>query len=249
MGGEALLIHPNYILATLSADEFEKYKSKREKRQDKSYRYLHDSLAGVAPFVQVKTTPPYTEDDAHTVYLNPNARAKFNDKKKIWTIPAKQSGAAYGSLPGKEAVAMSKTLMNLSEEHKEAEDRGFGVDIELLSAIDISNDSFLERNFTAAEQKYCFSSPDPRASFTGRWSAKEAVIKAISNSSPPTAAPVWKGAGAGLKDIEIVPSDNGSPQVVFHNEAAAIVEQLKLKAVKVSISHSGAYAMAMANAR
>jgi len=248
VGGEVLLIHPNYVLAALTEKEFDTYRAKRERRQEKSYRHLHDSLAGVAPFVQVKTTAPYTDDDAHAVYLNPNARARYNDKKKVWGISAKQNGFAYGQAPNKESVEMSKALMQLSGAHQQGDERGVGVDIELLSAIDITNETFIERNFTEEEKKYCLAASDPHASFTGRWSAKEAVIKAISNSTPPGTPQVWKGAGAGLKEIEIVPSDNGSPQVRFHGEAAAIVEGLKIKSVKVSISHSGAYAVAMATA-
>ena len=41
-----------------------------------------------------------------------------------------------------------------------------------------------------------------RAKFTGRWAAKEAVLKAISNSSPDSRH-LWKGSAAPLKCIEI----------------------------------------------
>jgi fatty acid synthase subunit alpha len=270
VGGEALLIHPDFLLATLDENEYTRYCAKREKRQEQAYRHLHDALAGVAPFVQVKTAPPYSDEDSAAVYLNPNARATFNTKQQKWSISAKPTNGAHNpqkppteksgsskkvaaaspvSQDDPESVAMSKVLIKMSMSQVTAEDKGVGVDIELLSALNLDNDTFLERNFTEAEQRYCFSTPDPRSSFTGRWSAKEAVLKAISNACPPDSPQLWKGAGAGLKDIEILPSENGSPAVNFHGDAAKIIEKVGIKSVKVSISHSGAYAMAMAYAK
>jgi fatty acid synthase subunit alpha len=80
-----------------------------------------------------------------------------------------------------------------------------GVDVESVDAINVENDTFLERNFTAQEQAYCRKAPSAQASFAGRWSAKEAVFKALGVSG--------KGAGAPLKDIEITNDDKGAPIV------------------------------------
>ena len=80
-----------------------------------------------------------------------------------------------------------------------------GVDIESLDAIDIHNDTFVERNFTAKEIEYCRQAPNPQASFTGRWSAKEAVFKSLKVEG--------KGAGAPLREIEILNDGNGVPTV------------------------------------
>ena len=86
-----------------------------------------------------------------------------------------------------------------------------GVDIESIDAIDIHNDTFVERNFTAQEIAYCRAQPNPQASFTGRWSAKEAVFKSLKVES--------KGAGAALKDIEIVAAETGAPTVVVSSNS------------------------------
>ncbi|KAJ2505718.1 fatty acid synthase alpha subunit Lsd1, partial [Coemansia sp. RSA 1939] len=43
-----------------------------------SYRYWHNSLTGVHPFVQVKDAPPYTDAQEALVYLNPLARAEYD---------------------------------------------------------------------------------------------------------------------------------------------------------------------------
>lgn len=80
-----------------------------------------------------------------------------------------------------------------------------GVDVENIDAINISNETFVERNFTASEQEYCRKAASPRSSFAGRWSAKEAVFKSLGVTS--------KGAGAALKEIEIGCDANGAPVV------------------------------------
>ena len=80
-----------------------------------------------------------------------------------------------------------------------------GVDVEDISAINIDNDTFVERNFTDNEIAYCRQAPSPQSSFAGRWSAKEAVFKSLGVAS--------KGAGAPLKDIEIVKGESGAPTV------------------------------------
>ncbi|ORX69116.1 thiolase-like protein [Linderina pennispora] len=56
-GAGALIIHPDYLFATLSRDELE------------AYRHT---------FVHVKTSPPYTPDQESQVYLDPHSRARYN---------------------------------------------------------------------------------------------------------------------------------------------------------------------------
>lgn len=55
-----------------------------------------------------------------------------------------------------------------------------------------------------------------------------------------------KGAGAGLKEIEILRSMKGKPQVVFHGDAKEAAEKEGIKTVKVSISHNDFQAVAVA---
>ncbi|KAJ2643633.1 fatty acid synthase alpha subunit Lsd1 [Coemansia sp. RSA 1694] len=127
--------------------------------------------------------------------------------------------------------------------------RGIGVDIELISDINIENDTFIERNFTRDEQEYCWGRPNPHASFAGKWCAKEAVIKAVS-SADLDCANVWvKGSAAPLIDIEICSGYSGAPQVVFHGEAKEAVEKTGVTEVKVSISHIDTFAIATAIAQ
>ncbi|KAJ1654607.1 fatty acid synthase alpha subunit Lsd1 [Coemansia sp. RSA 25] len=76
VGAECLIVHPDYLLATLSHDQLEQYRSKVLKREAKSYRYWHNVLTGVHPLVQVKTEPPYPASEEEQFYLNPLARVQ-----------------------------------------------------------------------------------------------------------------------------------------------------------------------------
>ena len=116
--------------------------------------------------------------------------------------------------------------------------KGVGVDVELIAEINIENDTFIERNFTAEEIKYCSNAPNPRSSFAGSWSAKEAVFKSLEVES--------KGAGASLKDIEIVHDVKGAPTVKLTGAALAAASKRGVKNVKVSISHDDVQSVAVA---
>lgn len=59
---------------------------------------------------------------------------------------------------------------------------GLGIDIESIASLPVTHDfrkeEFYKMNFTAAEIAYCVLQPDPYASFTGLFAAKEAIVKA-----------------------------------------------------------------------
>ena len=89
---------------------------------------------------------------------------------------------------------------------------------------------------------------DPAASLAGRWAAKEAVIKAISNAAL-GARPLWKSEDTPLCDIEIARSTSGAPEVHLGGHARRVADALGVTAVKVSISHTGEMAVAQAVAQ
>lgn len=93
-----------------------------------------------------------------------------------------------------------------------------------------SNPNFVARNYTEAEIAYCESQPNPAASFAARWAGKEAVFKSLGVSS--------KGAGAAMKDIEILPNKDGVPEVVLRGDAKVAADSKKISKVHVSLSHS-----------
>ncbi|KAF9167813.1 3-oxoacyl-[acyl-carrier-protein] synthase [Actinomortierella ambigua] len=243
VGGEVLVIHSDYVLGALEERDYQVYMAKQQARQAKSYRYLHDSMTGGAGLVQIKNAPPYSAELETPVYLNPSARAEYNKTTKSWAFNAKQ---LVPQPSNKADTAMTRAIMSTFGE--ETTQRGVGVDVELISAINVENDAFLERNFTQQEIEYCQARPDPQSSFAGRWSAKEAVVKAVS-SFDLELAKVWtQGSAAPLKEIEIVMAESGAPSVVFAGAAAEAANKAGVKEVKVSISHSGEYAVAVATA-
>ncbi|KAJ1901587.1 fatty acid synthase alpha subunit Lsd1 [Kickxella alabastrina] len=126
---------------------------------------------------------------------------------------------------------------------------GVGVDIELIQDININNPTFIERNFTTAEQTYCWSRPNAHASFAGKWCAKEAVIKAVSSLHPDWEK-VWvRGSAAPLVDVEISMGVSGAPKAVLNGEVAEAAEKAGVSEIKVSISHIDAFAIATAIAK
>ncbi|KAI9205069.1 fatty acid synthase [Polychytrium aggregatum] len=240
-GGEILVIHPDYALAALETKAYNEYLLKREKRQAASYRYFHETLTGVGAFVRVKSAAPYTDAQQSSVYLNPLARATFDKKAGSWNFNSNTSDVP------KPDVDVTKALLSASAEIDQTSGRGVGLDVQLISEINAENPVFVERNFTEQEQAYCTSSSCPVSSYAGRWAAKEAVVKAVSSAAGTV---VWdQGSAAPLKDIEITREEGKAPVVTFHGDAKAAVEKAGITEVKITISHSGSYAVAMAVAK
>ena len=200
-GAQAIGIHPKYLYATLDHAEFATYKQKVEARQKRAYRYFHDSLVNNTMF-RAKDKAPYEEERMQEVFLNPRARVTPDPKTKSYTYPKKLDIGA----PKKDSksIETQKMLESITQASTSANSK-VGVDVERINAINVDNDTFIERNFTAQEIAYCQKAPSPQSSFAGKWSAKEAVFKSLGVKG--------QGSGAPLKDIEIVNDENGAPVV------------------------------------
>jgi phosphopantetheine--protein transferase-like protein len=98
----------------------------------------------------------------------------------------------------------------------------------LISSVPSHNPTFVSRNFTEAEIKYCRSQPSPPSSFAARWVGKEAVFKSLGVKS--------KGAAATMKDIEIVNDESGVPTVQLHGEARVSATAKGISKVLISES-------------
>ena len=127
-------------------------------------------------------------------------------------------------------------------------------------------EEFLSRVFTAREIAYCTDRKMSELHYAGRWAAKEAVVKALCSGAQggggaalAALAAALKGGGGPLRDIEVLPSEvavgeggrllPGAPAVLLHGGAARLAEALGLAplgGVKLSISHAGDYAVAVA---
>ncbi|KAJ2503686.1 fatty acid synthase alpha subunit Lsd1 [Coemansia sp. RSA 1972] len=71
VGAECLVVHADCLMGVLSEQQLSEYTQKLEKRERRAYRYWHNTLTGVHPFVQVKTSPPYPSDSEESTYLDP----------------------------------------------------------------------------------------------------------------------------------------------------------------------------------
>lgn len=200
-GAQAVGIHPKYLYAALDHTEFAAYKAKVEARQKTAYRYFHDALVNNTMF-RAKDKSPYEEERMQEVFLNPRARVTVDQKTKKYTFPKKlDTGALKKDAKAQETQKMLESITQASA----SANTKVGVDVERIDAINIENETFLERNFTAQEIAYCQKASSPQSSFAGKWSAKEAVFKSLGVKG--------QGAGAALKDIEIVNDENGAPTV------------------------------------
>ncbi|KKY19772.1 putative fatty acid synthase alpha subunit [Phaeomoniella chlamydospora] len=231
-GAQAIGIHPKYLYATLDHATFQAYKFKVEARQKKAYRYFHNGLINNTLFV-AKTHSPYADSLESKVFLNPDARVEA-DKKTAELVFT----GAPPKKPGDSKAQETKAVLESLTKAAGSGDSKVGVDVEDIKAINIENETFVQRNFTAKEQEYCNKAANPQASYAGRWSAKEAVFKSLGVSS--------KGAGASLSEIEIGTDANGAPTVELHGEAATAAKKAGINSVNVSISHSDTQAIAVA---
>ncbi|KAJ2890222.1 fatty acid synthase alpha subunit Lsd1 [Coemansia aciculifera] len=80
VGGELLILNSDYLFATLTQEQLEKYNDKLQQRDIKASRYWQDILIGNHLFVQVKRHAPFTAEQEKSVYLDPLARAKYDSK-------------------------------------------------------------------------------------------------------------------------------------------------------------------------
>jgi holo-[acyl-carrier protein] synthase len=115
---------------------------------------------------------------------------------------------------------------------------GIGNDVieieRIRKSIDTHGLRLISRLFTTKEQDYCLKYKDPIPHFAGRFSAKEAVVKALGTGF---------GEHASWLDIEIINETSGKPSVHFSN---ALEKKLKGTSVLISISHCQFYVTAFA---
>jgi holo-[acyl-carrier protein] synthase len=99
-------------------------------------------------------------------------------------------------------------------------------------AIAIHGERFLHRVFTSLELE---ANTQKVESLAGRFSAKEAVAKAL-------------GCGIGdvsWREIEVLRAESGAPQLILHGAAKRIAEDQGLTNWSLSLSHSKCHAVAM----
>lgn len=115
---------------------------------------------------------------------------------------------------------------------------GLGVDLVEISRMrKIINrtPSFKKRYFTEAEQDYCDSRSDPAKAYAVRFAAKEAAVKALGTGFSHGVVP---------KDIEVIRNSEGRPSVMLRGAAQLTFEELGMKELALSLSHTDTDAVA-----
>lgn len=118
---------------------------------------------------------------------------------------------------------------------------GTGVDIIEVSRIKQAakkwSNKFLKRIFTDDELDYASGKSIPYQHLAARFAAKEAVLKAIGDSTIHRIE--WK-------NVEILNDEHGRPLVNLSGQAKKIKQQKNISDIIISMSHTRTYAVANA---
>jgi holo-[acyl-carrier protein] synthase len=118
---------------------------------------------------------------------------------------------------------------------------GIGADIteclRIARMIERHGELFIHRVYTPEEIRYCQNRKQATQHFTGRWAAKEAILKALGIG--------WR-RGVAWRDVEVRNDPGGRPIVAVGGQVKEAVERLGVAQVLVTISHCRTHATAYA---
>jgi holo-[acyl-carrier protein] synthase len=116
---------------------------------------------------------------------------------------------------------------------------GLGLDIAEIDRIEAAitrhGPPFLERIFTTREVAYCESHRNKFERYAARFAAKEAAMKALGTG--------WR-RGVRWRDIEVARHPGGKPALHLEGAARQIANELGVKNISLTITHSGNLALA-----
>lgn len=116
---------------------------------------------------------------------------------------------------------------------------GSGVDIaevdRIAAAIARHGEGLLKRLFTPEEIAYCERHRNNAERYAGRFAAKEAAMKALGTG--------WRH-GVRWIDIEVTRNSSGRPTLRLTGRARELADQLRVRNISLSITHSGNTALA-----
>jgi holo-[acyl-carrier protein] synthase len=118
---------------------------------------------------------------------------------------------------------------------------GLGTDIteclRIARMIERHGELFINRVYTPEEISYCQSRKQSVQHFTGRWAAKEAVLKALGTG--------WR-KGISWCDMDIRNDHLGKPALIVRGGLCDVCKQLGVRDLLITISHCRTYATAVA---
>ena len=239
-GGQLIGVHPRFLYGTIDRAAYDSYATRVvERTRHCNSAYLYAMIEN--RIIACREVPQYAPADQDAVLLNTRSRIRAQppegepwryvpsdwEPDQLDTDPAGEAPSSVSSPQGS-ALSLSDTSTSttsssssLSSEMIGAkawlEDAAarvpkdqtvsVGIDVEDVSSmvnLDLHG-TFAQRNYTEEERSAALHSVDQQRSMTGKWSAKEAVFKSLGVES--------KGAGAAMKDIEIVAGKEGAPVV------------------------------------
>lgn len=109
------------------------------------------------------------------------------------------------------------------------------VEIERVKKVYERHKTFIERIFSIDERCQIRTKKNIFPSLAAHFAAKEAFIKAMGGKYP----------GWCWRDVEILYGLNGKPEIRLKNKALEMALQKRVKEVKVSLSHTNKYAVAI----
>jgi len=116
---------------------------------------------------------------------------------------------------------------------------GLGLDIAEIDRIEAAvtrhGAPFLERVFTTREVAYCEGHRNKFERYAARFAAKEAAMKALGTG--------WR-RGVRWRDIEVARDPSGKPMLHLEGAARQIANDLGVKNISLTITHSGNLALA-----
>ncbi len=117
---------------------------------------------------------------------------------------------------------------------------GIGTDLAEVDRIQASVERygtrFIERIYTPREIAYVESKANRFERYAARFAAKEAGMKAIGTG--------WR-RGVRWQDFEVTNLRSGKPTLALHGVAAQVAEQLGVRSIALSLTHTAAMAMAV----
>jgi holo-[acyl-carrier protein] synthase len=116
---------------------------------------------------------------------------------------------------------------------------GLGLDIaevdRIREALTRHGAAMIERLYTPSEAAYCESHKNRFERYAARFAAKEAAMKALGTG--------WR-RGIRWRDIEVANAPSGKPTLRLDGAARQIADDLGVRNISLSITHSGNLAIA-----
>jgi holo-[acyl-carrier protein] synthase len=117
---------------------------------------------------------------------------------------------------------------------------GIGTDFVEVSRIEIIlkkwGNRFLDRVYAHDEIEYCKNKAFPAIHFAARFAAKESFLKSLG---------IGLGMGVKLNEIEVSNNALGRPVLKMNEKVVSILDNLGVKAIHVSMTHTREHAHAI----